>query len=66
MVINHLLTGMILQVVLGRVRTPQKFTLPETNSKFAPENRPLEKRFLLETTIFRGHVGFWECNSKSR
>ena len=27
-------------------------TLPETN--IAPENRPLEKEILLETTIFRG------------
>ena len=36
-------------------------TLPETN--IAPENRPLEVwRFLLETTIFRGYVGFREGN----
>ena len=36
-------------------------TLPETN--IAPENRPLEsRRFLLETTIFRGeNVSFREC-----
>ena len=34
-------------------------TLPETN--IAPENRPLERRFLLETTIFRGYVSFGEC-----
>jgi len=27
------------------------YTLPETN--VAPENRPLERRFLLETTISR-------------
>jgi len=26
-----------------------------------PENRPLKKRFLLKTIIFRFHVCFWEC-----
>ena len=33
-------------------------TLLETNSQFAPENRaPLEfRKFLLETTIFRGEL----------
>ena len=30
-------------------------TLPETNS-FPTENKPLERRFLLETTIFRGEL----------
>ena len=34
------------------------FTLPK--SDVAPENRPLKRRFLLETTIFRCYVSFRE------
>ena len=36
-----------------------KCTLPETN--IAPENRPLERRFLFKTIIFRCYVSFGEC-----
>ena len=36
-----------------------KCTLPETN--IAPENRPLERRFLFNTIIFRCYVSFGEC-----
>ena len=39
----------------------KRATLPETN--IAPENRPLERIFLLETTNFRGYVRFRECNT---
>ena len=36
-------------------------TLPETNSKFAPENRPGPKRKLVfQPSIFRGYVSFRE------
>ena len=35
--------------------------LPETNGKFAPENRPGPKRkFIFQLSIFRGYVGFRE------
>ena len=57
------------QIFLDRIRSGGEFfteillgnvTLPETN--IAPENKPLERRFLLETIIFRGHLSFRECN----
>ena len=41
-------------------RQRSSITLPETN--IAPENRPLERKFLLETTIFTAYVSFRECN----
>ena len=37
------------------------YTLPETNSSPLKID-PWKRRFLLETTIFRGYVSFRECN----
>ena len=36
--------------------------LPETNSSPLKMGAPWKRRFLLETTVFRGYVGFRECN----
>ena len=44
----------------NRIHLKNPNTLPETNSS-PPQNRPLEfRRFLLETTIFRGYASFRE------
>ncbi len=43
--------------------TPKKFTLPETNSKFAPENGWLEDEFPIGKAYFQGQtVCFKGCN----
>ena len=39
--------------------------LTPAKSNMAPENRPLEKEFLLETIIFGFHVSFPGCISKN-
>ena len=38
-------------------------TLPETNGSHLTID-PWKRKFLLETTIFRGYVSFGECNKK--
>ena len=49
------------------VREHSESTLPETNSKFAPENRPPNapkgKDHLNQPSIFRGHVSFRESRT---
>ena len=44
----------------AKMRT-EGVTLPETNSSHLKID-PWKRRFLLETTIFRGYVSFRECN----
>ena len=51
---------MVDQLMLGANEIDLNDTLPEANI-FAPENGgPLERKFPLETTIFRCHVSFRE------
>ena len=58
--LNHL-RGEVSQVVTSkgfqiiRVRSTFKKSLPETNSKFAPENRPLAPTFKKETKKYSNH-----------
>ena len=61
---NHLLTGMILQVLTNPSKSnlfvSSKSTLPETNSKFTTENRPARPQkettiiFQVQTVSFQG------------